>query len=270
MKTYCRFLAGVCLSSVAGGCSEHYMSYEGGDRIQFAGKTEEVYTFAYSSEETRKDTLKIKVMTIGEVADHPRTVRFEQVTKEWEYKYAEDDPNKIVDSTYVDMKYPAVAGTHFELLDSDDGKTFVLPARKHEMTLRIAVFRNDTDLQKNARKLYIRLLPSAAFQEGIPNYTMKRIVISDKLERPTLWKDTDYECDLYLGKWSEAKHRLLINVTKEKWDNACIRLYLKDRDNAALRYFYLQKVKRALAAYNADPNNNPPLKDENGDEVTFP
>ena len=30
------------------------------------------------------------------------------------------------------------------------------------------------------------------------------------------------------------------------------------------------KIKKALAEYNADPKNDPPLKDENGKEVVFP
>ncbi|MFR7808087.1 MAG: hypothetical protein ACLU4N_01620 [Butyricimonas faecihominis] len=42
------------------------------------------------------------------------TIRFEQVTKEWEYTYDTEDPSKVVDSVYVDMKYPAKEGVHFE------------------------------------------------------------------------------------------------------------------------------------------------------------
>lgn len=270
MKANYQFIIGIYMFTTLSGCSERYMPYEGGNCIQFSSKAEEVYTFAYSAEDVRQDTLEIKIMTIGEVTNHPRLVNFEIVTQEWTHKYAEDDPNKIIDSTYVKMKFPAIPDTHFKILDSADGHSFMLPARAHEMKMRIAVFRNDLDLQKNARKLYIRLLPSAEFQAGIPEHMMKRIILSDKLERPTMWKDTDYECDLYLGKWSEVKHRLLINVTKEKWDNACIRLYLKNRDNAALRNFYLQKAKKYLVAYNMDPKNTSPLKDENGNEVTFP
>ena len=34
--------------------------------------------------------------------------------------------------------------------------------------------------------------------------------------------------------------------------------------------FFLKKIKKALDAYNADPKNNPPLKDENGKPVVFP
>ena len=42
------------------------------------------------------------------------------------------------------------------------------------------------------------------------------------------------------------------------------------RDTYALQDYYLEKIKRALAEYNANPVNNPPMKDENGEEVVFP
>lgn len=56
---------------------------------------------------SKKDTLNIGIMSVGEVVNYPRTIRFEQVTKEWEYIYDTEDPNKVVDSVYVDMKFPA-------------------------------------------------------------------------------------------------------------------------------------------------------------------
>ena len=36
------------------------------------------------------------------------------------------------------------------------------------------------------------------------------------------------------------------------------------------REYYLMKTKKALESYNADPANNPPLKDEFGNKVVFP
>lgn len=99
-----KYLVGIgMVCSMICSCSEEYMSFEGTDRIQFKTKTEEVYTFAYYPESIQKDTLQIELISVGEVTDYPRTVRFEQVTKEWKYTYDEEEPEKVVDSTYVDM-----------------------------------------------------------------------------------------------------------------------------------------------------------------------
>jgi len=107
-----KYLLGIGMAcSMICSCSEEYMSFEGTDRIQFKTKAEEVYTFAYYPESKQEDTVRIEIISVGEVTDFPRTVRFEQVTKEWKYTYDEEDPKKVVDSTYVDMEFPAVAGT---------------------------------------------------------------------------------------------------------------------------------------------------------------
>jgi hypothetical protein len=244
------------------------MSFEGTDRIQFKTKTEEVYTFAYYPESIQKDTLQIELISVGEVTDYPRTVRFEQVTKEWKYTYDEEEPEKVVDSTYVDMEFPAVAGVHYESLGEKN--ELILPANQNVLKLNVIVKREDAGLRKNARKLVLRLLPSDDFQTGEVNKLVKNITISDKLERPTRWKDNSYYYKLYLGNWSEVKHRFMIDITGQKWDNDFLVYIIGNYDTYSLRDYYLAKIKKALAEYNADPKNNPPLKDENGKEVVFP
>ena len=94
-----KYLVGIGMAcSMICSCSEEYMSFEGTDRIQFKTKTEEVYTFAYYPESIQKDTLQIELISVGEVTDYPRVIRFEQVTKEWKYTYDEEEPEKVVDS----------------------------------------------------------------------------------------------------------------------------------------------------------------------------
>lgn len=251
-------------------CTSDYMSYEGNNMVQFATKTDEVYTFAYFTDDKQVDTLNIGIMSVGEVVDFSRTVKFEQILKEWKYVYSEDDPQKIVDSSYVDMEYPAVAGKHFEILDCVNNEATLL-ANHNQLNLRVVVKRDDSNLKKNAYVLKLHLLPSSDFGTASIDYLTKRIVISDKLERPTQWKDNNYDCSRFIGPWSEVKHRFMINVTGEKWDNDCIKRYIKGGfEYAAIRDFYLKKIKKELEKYNADPNNNPPLRDENGFEVVFP
>ena len=251
-------------------CTSDYMSFKGNDMIQFVTKTDEVYTFAYFTDDKQVDTLNIGIMSVGEVVDFSRTVKFEQILKEWKYVYSEDDPQKIVDSSYVDMEYPAVAGKHFEILDCVNNEATLL-ANHNQLNLRVVVKRDDSNLKKNAYVLKLHLLPSSDFGTASIDYLTKRIVISDKLERPTQWKDNNYYCSRFIGPWSEVKHRFMINVTGEKWDNDCIKRYIKGGfEYAAIRDFYLKKIKKELEKYNADPKNNPPLRDENGFEVVFP
>ena len=166
------------------------------------------------------------------------------------------------------MEFPAVAGVHYESLGEKN--ELILPANQNVLKLNVIVKREDAGLRKNARKLVLRLLPSDDFQTGEVNKLVKSITISDKLERPTRWKDNSYYYKLYLGDWSEVKHRFMIDVTGQKWDNEFLIYIINNYDTYSLRNYYLAKIKKALAEYNADPKNNPPLKDENGKEVVFP
>ena len=264
-----RYLLGMALPVFClQACSEDYMSFAGGDRIQFKTARDEVYTFAYFPAGKQKDTLHIGIATIGEIRDYPRKVGFEQVTKEWKYIYDEKDPRKIKDSVYTDMEYRALAGKHFEPIGENN--ELILPAGSNMLVLDIIVKRQDAALRKNAHKLRLRLLPSSDFDTGEPGNSVKNIVISDKLERPTRWKDKSYYYQTKVGKWSERKHRFMIEVIGEKWDNDFLRYIINNRYTYALRDYYLEKIKRALAEYNANPVNNPPMKDENGEEVVFP
>ena len=249
-------------------CSEEYMSFHGTDRIQFKTTTDEVYSFVYFPQSVQKDTLTIEIVSIGEVAEHDRTIKFEQVTKEWQYIYDEEEPSKIIDSVYVDMEYPAIEGIHYEPF----GKAgeLILPARKNVLRFDVVVKRDDIGLRENARYLILKLLPSEDFETGEVERLSKRIVISDKLERPTRWKKGSYYYDRYLGDYSEVKHRFMIDITQQKWDNDFLRYIINSWDTMIQRDYYLGKIKQALKEYNADPANNPPLKDENGYEVVFP
>lgn len=273
MRKYMRlkyFFGIVSVMWLISSCTSDYMSFKGDNMVQFATQTDEVYTFAYFTDEKQVDTLNIPIMSVGEVVDFNRVVRFEQVVKEWKYVYDVDNPQQIVDSNYVDMEYPAVEGKHFEILESNNNEA-TLQANHNQLNLRVVVKRTDDNLKKNAYVLKLHLLPSNDFETGAVNYLTKRIVISDKLERPTQWKDNNYYCSTYLGPWSEVKHRFMINATGEKWDNDCIKRYIKGGfEYAAIREFYLKKIKNELEKYNADPKNNPPLRDENGFEVVFP
>ena len=253
---------------LACGCSTDYMSFEGRDAIQFTSKTDEVYTFAYFASNKQIDTVIINVMTIGDVVDYPRQINFEQVKKEWIYVYDETNPSVKVDSSYIDMEYPAEQGKHFEILGAE-GNVITMPANSSLLRLPVIVKR-DPQLRDNAYKLTVKLNESKDFVEGNKGYTEKKIVISDKLERPTQWRDNNYYIETYLGNWSAVKHRFMIDVTGEKWDNDCIKKYIKGYDYSAMNEYYMQKIRKALDEYNANPQNNPPLKDENGLVIEFP
>lgn len=249
-------------------CSEEYMSFHGTDRIQFKTATDEVYTFVYSPQSVQEDTLIIDIVSVGEVVNYDRTINLEQVTKEWKYIYDEEEPSKVVDSIYVDMEYPAIAGTHYEVL-GENGK-LVLARGQNVLRLPVVVKRKDMGLRQNARYLILKLLPSDDFGAGEVMRLQKRVIISDKLECPSRWKNPEGYPVVYFGPWSEVKHRFMIDVTQQKWDNDFLKYISSGYDVAILRSYYRQKVKQALIDYNNNPANNPPLKDENGNVVVFP
>ena len=248
-------------------CTADLMHYEGSNMVRFSGDAEVVYSFAYYSENKVEDVIDINVRTVGEVVDYPRTVRFEQLRKEWKYTYDPQDANKVIDSTYVDMEFPAEEGKHFQIQNAERNQ-FVIPAGASGYVLKILLRRSDEGLKQTARKLHLKLVPNEDFGIMSDVASLKKITISDKLEKPRRWKG--YYCDYYLGNWSEVKHRFMINVTGQKWDDDFIRNYVNNFEGAALLGFYLTKIKKALEEYNANPSNNPPLKDENGKEVVLP
>ena len=70
---------------------------------------------------------------------------------------------------------------------------------------------------------------------------------------------------------------------RTKWDNDFLVYIIDNYDTYSLRDYYLAKIKKALAEYNADPENatlsrkaagdvtvTAAMKDENGKEVVFP
>lgn len=262
-----KYLLGILFAGLYS-CSPEYMSFRGSNCIQFNTATNEVYTFAYFPESKQRDTLNIQIVTVGEITDYPREIKFEQVTKEWKYSYDAVDTTKIVDSVLINMEYPAESGVHFESLGENN--TLVLPANQNVLNLKVVVLRGDDDLKKHAHKLTLSLLPSEDFALGEIGKLSKTIIISDKLERPTRWKESSYEVQTYLGAWSETKHRLLIDVTGQKWDNDFLYYILYDFNATLELEYYLAKTKKALDEYNSNPANNPPLKDEFGKDVVFP
>ena len=191
-----KYLLGILFAGLYS-CSPEYMSFRGSNCIQFNTATDEVYTFAYFPESKQRDTLNIQIVTVGEITDYPREIKFEQVTKEWKYSYDAVDTTKIVDSVLVNMEYPAESGVHFESLGENN--TLVLPANQNVLNLKVVVLRGDDDLKKHAHKLTLSLLPSEDFALGEIGKLSKTIIISDKLERPTRWKESSYEVQTYLG-----------------------------------------------------------------------
>lgn len=250
-------------------CTQEPMSYHGDNRIEFSSKEPEIYTFAYLSKEYVKDTVYIPLHTVGNLSENSRLINFKILTKDWEYIYDDKKSNLVIDSVMKDIPFLAKEGVHFNFINAKEGKLLV-PAGSTNISLAIEVLRNDSKLQRNAHKLLLQLLPTTDFQLTSPEYSLKRVSISDKLEKPVLWKTNNYYVDLYLGEWSEVKHRFMIDVTGQKWDNPFIRYYVRRHSEPPVLEYYMLKIKKALEAYNSDPTNNPPLKDENGKEVVFP
>ena len=124
----------------------------------------------------------------------------------------------------------------------------------------------------------VKLESSDEFQLGERGCLTKTIIFSDKLEQPTSW---NYVTNLYLGRYSEPKHELIMRVVKEQLgDEYQVNddWFEKGNEDNAIFVFWRSKFVEALNAFNKNPENiasgKAPLREDpenpNSNLVTFP
>src|SRR5882757_1060125 len=88
------------LVAVATGCKKaDYLLYHDTARIQMADTSAMSYTFVYEESTITRDTVYIRLNTIGGIKDHDRAVKLEQ-PQEDDITYVRDPvTNEITDST---------------------------------------------------------------------------------------------------------------------------------------------------------------------------
>ena len=202
------------------------------------------YTFVYAEEGTLQDTVFFDLYAIGGTSNVDR-------------------PFKLVQEEVPGVEN-AVAGKHYKAFDhSELSSDYIIKSNTVHKIVPIVLLR-DPSLKQSNVILKLKVVPNDHFKEGEVSNLWRKVEFTDKLSQPTRWdaNTTRY----YLGKYSQVKHKFLIDSSGEKWDNDFV-TYLYS--NFAILTYWVSKSKLALTQYNAAHPGNP-LRDEDGELVVFP
>jgi hypothetical protein len=274
MKKYsCIIIIGLAI--VAGCKKADYLLFDGAARIQMADTSAASFTFVYEAPAVARDTVYVRLNTIGGITGQDRKVTLQQVP-EYDITYIRDPlTNKITDSTVKEKPFKAVPGKHYVPLDDPSMQSLlVIRANKAFDSLPIILLR-DTSLKTNVYRLRLKVVANEAFGIGETKSIEKTLLFSDRLERFLSWKTDTYSSAAYatLGNYSITKHQFIIDVLKVRIDEAWWQAVF----TAQATSHYKALLKDALAAFNADPANfssgKAPLRETsapNSPLVTFP
>lgn len=259
MKRYYMFFIWSLFSACFISCKQDsLLLYEDIARIQFGPRqavyynssskladTLKNYSFAYSGVEKVVDTVYFDIYTMGLPQDKDRSFLLEQIK--------------------VENVKNAVPGVHYKAFDHSDNKSLLrVKAGQSHAQVPIVLYR-DASLATEEVLLKFQVVQNDYFQPGQQELLWRKLVFTDKLIKPSSWTGT-LESNYY-GAYSEAKHRFMITVTGQKWDEEFmseIRVYTE------IMQYWVGQVKSALAAHTAS-NPNSPIIDENTKQpIVFP
>lgn len=184
-------------------------------------KDSATYSFAIKPLTVVKDTVFVPIRIMGDAAAYDRKVNYGVM------EVSDADP------------------ASYELLPA------VIKAGSFEGRLPVLV-KKTASLKQKEGKLWIRIMASDDFDQGVSDQLNYLIKINDFLSRPPSWSD------YYFGKYSKVKFGFLIeNTGYTAFDNLGV---------SELR-FIVQNCKNALQEYEAQHGT---LYDETNDPVIFP
>ena len=205
--------------------------------------------FFYTDKAIVRDTVYVRVQTIGGPADHERKINFVQVS-EYDYEYVYDEKGNVVDTVKTELLNKAVPGVHYVPMDDPEMQNLlVVPAHAVAVNAPVILLR-DPSLRKEEVRLCIRLAETEDFLLGESDQLNRTIIFADKLSKPNFWNKTIER--YYFGKYSSRKHEFMYQVAGEKITDEWYKRV--SQDYSEMRY-YQTKFSKALAAYNADEEN---------------
>jgi hypothetical protein len=198
-----KYILAIVAWSFAVSCEKEISTWSGSDRISFETilKTDTLRNYSFVSDlDIEQYTLWINVCTEGFVRDYPRTVTFKQVPS-------------------TDGNEEAAPGVHFVAFDDPQVKAqYVIPTGASSASFPIILLR-DPSLQTSERTLRIELIENEHFLLSVnKNKLHRNIVFADKLTMPEIWGALG-SVKFYFGTYGEAKHRFMIEVTGQPFDN---------------------------------------------------
>lgn len=224
-------------------------------RIQFGPKSTMPYlvstsladtlkpmTFYYHDQSIVQDTVFFDIYAIGGTSESDRSFKLEQ----------EQVPGAI----------NAIPNKHYVGFDHADAtKNFVMKAGTVHTSVPILVLR-DESLKTSTVVLKFKVVDNDDFKQGELSNVWRKATITDRLSQPAAW--TTSVTTYYFGKYSVEKHKFMIEVTGQKWDQTFMDEVTDDQRN-----YYITVVKTALIDYN-NAHPDAPLRDENEELIEMP
>jgi len=223
-----------------------FTSYTQPDMIYFykdyydPDKDSMTYSFAIEPNSLQVDTVKIPLRIMGVASDHDRTANIRVVADS---------------STATEQQYTILP----TVVKANDYTAYVplLVKRMPELKTKEVRLLLEIDTSADFLPGVYRSQASTSKAGGSIRFPVR---INDFLTRPSNW---DSFITFYFGTYSQVKYKLVIDVTGRT-------TFLTSGDDAVttsqMTYFKIL-CRNYLANYNSA---NPPLKDENGQLVTFP
>lgn len=167
-------------------------------------------TFIYDQPAVTRDTVYIRMRTMGFVTPFDRPVRLEQA------EATEDEVGNVSN---------AVSGVHYVAFD-DPGyaKLAVVKAGQAEVLMPVILLR-DPSLQEEEVALKIRIAENDEFTPVNLESSERVILFSDLMIQPNAWDDNFAKL---FGKWGPVKYQFMLEQTPELWDDAFIEVLMND------------------------------------------
>lgn len=247
----------IYLAAITAGCSKaDGLLYSDVARVQLDDTSTVNSTFFYKAAAVTKDTIYIKVNTIGALATYDREVKLAQYTE-------------------TNVLNPAVPGVHYVPVDDPSlKKLMVVKANQTNAMIPVVLIR-DVSLKEKSFRLALQLVGNDQFGLGEVQRRGVAIVFSDRLERFYSWRVDNYTAAAFssFGKYSTGKHQFMYDTLQEKIDEA----WYKAIEIIGAQQHYKNLLKDRLAIFNSDPANiasgKAPLRetnDPNSAVVFFP
>ncbi|MCD0490396.1 DUF4843 domain-containing protein [Pedobacter sp. MC2016-14] len=203
--------------------------------------TNKSYSFLLVPPAIVKDTVKIKVKTMGFPKDYDRVVR-----------------GKIIQEGST-----AIEGSNFDFING------IVKAGQVEGFLYVLVYRT-ADIKTKTVQLNLSIAETADFKPGVIEDNFFTVLWSDNLVKPGNW-DGGLGLVNFFGAYSTAKYRFIIDIlgVTDFVLQASARVPLAPGEYSfAMMTDLKNRMKEALVIYNN--THTTPLTDENGLLVSFP
>lgn len=198
-----------------------------------------VYSFYIKETSRERDTLYLRICTMGIPSGEPRPIRLIQ--------------------TNTGAADAAVAGTHYVAFDDPEvAAQMVIPAHAVMADIPFIVLR-DPSMKTREFRINLEIAENEAFGVGLDAQKSFLLKVSDVTAPPANWSSWQY----YLGDWGPAKMRFLIDyVGLSDFDK------FSQFSQSELEY-YKMKANQKLNEYN-DANKTILMEYDRITPVTFP